>query len=446
VRFEDIVESEDLYGRVDAAQRLHHAGEVGESQSRLLEIESEIRSSLEKAVPASLLKSKHLLTWLIVVRGALLGDVGLLATAERTLGEAIRLAWEFEAGCTNRGTDCFTGQIIEASIYLVDSMNWRSQFIDAARLLEDLCRRIAIAHHAIPFELMKLITDDLDWCGYSLGYTDLAQSLGITPDVLNESTTTLSVGEMWIDPIPPLGRDYEFFADRYRELSQESEDEEILTDIKRIDVIDRKLEVAREWSRQSPTSVNVERYLLGDLLMKAALSVRSHLWEDLYATWDVIDSRHQVLIVNAPECLDLRRQFSRDLCAISNQILTQNYDSNEIWFPIFEFSMLRQFEANNLMEERRRLAPISQAEALVMADISLLMAQSQMVVGNIEAEKLEKIYRARQSIIIDYILKKDSRNDQALELKTEAGDIKVRHSLKVMTELFQTKWKIVPLI
>jgi hypothetical protein len=81
-----------------------------------------------------------------------------------------------------------------------------------------------------------------------------------------------------------------------------------------------------------------------------------------------------------------------------------------------------------------------------MADISLLMAQSQLVVGNIEAEKLEKIYRARQSIIIDYILKKDSRNDQALELKTEAGDIKVRHSLKVMTELFQTKWKIVPLI
>jgi hypothetical protein len=439
--------SDDIRDGVADAQQQHHDGNAVGARERLVDLEAKVHQMLLNPDVESRLALEHLLIWVIEVRGALGGDVGDLRTAQDAFSRALALALDFERDCSRHGLECFGIQIAQTVDYLSEVMCWRSNYKDAIALLVETFGRFNDLRHAGINNVINALIKDIDARGTVLGHEKLSSKLGLISIVGDSSFVEMQSNLAWQQPAPHLGREYRNLNRKYEESSAAVRAKDRSSGTEQLEASRTRMEILDEWLLYSPLSVGVRRLQIAADFDQAILLVGLRRFDELYVTWQKIRANIDWLSDPLNEWEDLPRYLARYISSLVSAVLIQRKgeDDGGKFRERLVFAQTCALYANNLLEGRRKRAPISVAEALTWERVTTRLIEIYTTGDTTELIKTRKMLRARRLIILDHVLDGDPENDRARMLLEQYGGLENSRTIKQRIELKTWKWNIQPI-
>jgi hypothetical protein len=434
---------DELYSDVEAAQERHHRGDIDGAWKELRQLEVALDKKTESVDLEDASTARHSLVWIRAVRASLCADVGELALADELFSESLGRAWAYEVR-KDGDEECYAVQIVQVSRQLAAVKNWRALQHDSVSILVETCNRISDSHPDAS-DLSDIIFPalrDIDAYGESLGYRNLNAHFDFVAGTINPDWERSK--SSWRQPASLVGRQFNDFAQRFEERVSWLRSKDDASGAEKMAFANERVVTTVEWLLYAPRSVRVMRHQVEALFDQLIQSAKLRHTDKLYETWGEVEKSILSLIESAPECEDFPRYFAASLYSLATSILAQRYDDDIERGQIVHFAFQREFDAHRLMVARQRRAPVNLAEAIMWERLSGLMSETYSMYNTEESIKFSKSFRIQRAIILDYILKGDPENEEALLLRQGDPSPSVARNMKLKLELARWKWDIQP--
>jgi hypothetical protein len=301
--------------------------------------------------------------------------------------------------------------------------------------------------HAGINNVINALIKDIDARGTVLGHEKLSSKLGLISIVGDSSFVEMQSNLAWQQPAPHLGREYRNLNRKYEESSAAVRAKDRSSGTEQLEASRTRMEILDEWLLYSPLSVGVRRLQIAADFDQAILLVGLRRFDELYVTWQKIRANIDWLSDPLNEWEDLPRYLARYISSLVSAVLIQRKgeDDGGKFRERLVFAQTCALYANNLLEGRRKRAPISVAEALTWERVTTRLIEIYTTGDTTELIKTRKMLRARRLIILDHVLDGDPENDRARMLLEQYGGLENSRTIKQRIELKTWKWNIQPI-
>jgi hypothetical protein len=440
-RIDGRVDENGVIEAVSEAQRLYALDQVDVALQHLHLVVARLEGVIEEDLDSTSSELLHLMIWVKCVMGEMLSDHGMLIQSETQYSLALSLAREYEMGRSGPRTACFINQLIVAGLGLSNVQGWSDRPAEAIETLKAVVREVSRTHLIERIEGFEELLADIDFWGAELGYSNLSNRYRQVPNFNRQSENPPECGVIWIEPFALLGEEYERYDLDFSGLVYELQNDaqsSVEVDLERLKDI---LNVVSQWLKLVPRSARVRRYELEMLIRKSGMEAELLKDLQLYESWSIVEKKYLELVVDISEYAALPRNMASRLCTLSAIVISRRLPEKEQSLRFFQFAIDREFDAFRMMESRKIVSAMTQADALVWIRLTNLMSYTYLDFGDGSRgarRSAARLIKIRNSFLRN-LLRRDPGNEMGLQLLSEYGRANTRVSLRAL--LFHSKWR-----